>query len=87
MKYIALIPLVFVASCASRPQLVVRPAPPAAVEPVETVRYGEIVRAYHVARFIDPTIPKRCTNSICLSHRNFGAMELAPRPTQPQPTS
>jgi hypothetical protein len=54
MKYIALIPLVFVASCASRPQLVVRPSQPPAVEPVEAVRYGEVVRAYHVGRFIDP---------------------------------
>jgi len=58
MKYIALIPLVFVASCASRPQLVVRPAPPAAVEPVEAVRYSEVVRAYYVGRFVDPNHPE-----------------------------
>ena len=57
MKYLALIPLVFVASCASRPQLVVRPLPPPAVEPVESVRYGEVVRAYHVGRFVDPNHP------------------------------
>lgn len=57
MKYLALIPLVFVASCASRPQLVVRPAPPAAVEPVEAVRYSEVVRAYYVGRFVDPNHP------------------------------
>ena len=37
MKYLALFPLVLVASCASRPQLVVRPSPPPAVEPVEAV--------------------------------------------------
>ncbi|HMJ66029.1 MAG TPA: hypothetical protein VK615_11825 [Candidatus Binatia bacterium] len=58
MKYLALIPLVFVASCASRPQLVVRFAPPAAVEPVEAVRYSEVVRAYHVGRFVDPNHPE-----------------------------
>jgi len=58
MKYLALIPLVFVASCASRPQLAVRPAPPAAVAPVESVRYGEVVRAYHVGRQIDPNHPE-----------------------------
>lgn len=58
MKYLALIPLVFVASCASRPQVVLRPTPPPAVEPVETVRYGEVVRAYHVGRYVDPNHPE-----------------------------
>lgn len=58
MKYLALIPLVFVASCASRPQIVVRPAPPAAVEPVEAVRYSEVVRAYYIGRFVDPNHPE-----------------------------
>lgn len=58
MKYIALIPLLFVASCASRPQVVVRPLPPPAVEPIEAVRYGEVVRAYHVGRYADPNHPE-----------------------------
>ena len=58
MKYLALIPLALVASCASRPQLVVRPVPPAAVEPIEAVRYSEVVRAYHVGRFVDPNHPE-----------------------------
>jgi hypothetical protein len=59
MKYLALIPLVFVASCASRPpQVVVRPLPPPAVEPIESVRYGEVVRAYHVGRYVDPNHPE-----------------------------
>ena len=58
MKYLALIPLVFVASCASHPQPVVRPAPPAAVEPVEAVRYSEVVRAYYIGRFVDPNHPE-----------------------------
>ncbi len=58
MKYLALIPLVFVASCASRPQVVVRLLPPPAVDPVESVRYGEVVRAYHVGRYVDPNHPE-----------------------------
>ena len=58
MKYLALIPLVLAASCASRPQVVVRPLPTPAVEPVESVRYGEVVRAYHVASYVDPNHPE-----------------------------
>jgi len=58
MKYLPLIPLVFVASCASRPQLAFRPLPPPAVGPVEAVRYGEVVRAYHVGRYVDPNHPE-----------------------------
>jgi hypothetical protein len=58
MKYIAVIPLVFAASCASRPHYVFQPAPPAAVEPLEAVRYGEVVRAYHIGRFVDPNHPE-----------------------------
>lgn len=58
MKYLSLIPLLFVASCASRPQLVVRPAPPQAVQPVESLRYAEVVRAYYVGRFVDPNHPE-----------------------------
>ncbi len=57
MKYLSLIPLVFVASCASRPQLAVRPAPPVAVAPTESLRYAEVVRAYHVGRQVDPNHP------------------------------
>lgn len=53
-----LIPLLFVAACASRPQVAVRPGPPPAVEPVESVRYGEVVRAYHVGRYVDPNHPE-----------------------------
>ena len=58
MKYLAFFPLVFIASCASRPQLVVRPVPPSAVEPAESVRYSEVVRTYHVGRFVDPNHPE-----------------------------
>ena len=58
MKYLALLPLVLVASCASRPQVALRPTPPPAVEPVEAVRYGEVVRAYHLGRYVDPNHPE-----------------------------
>jgi hypothetical protein len=58
MKYTALIPLLLVASCASRPQPVFRYVPPPAVEPVEAVRSGEVVRAYHVGRYVDPSHPE-----------------------------
>lgn len=58
MKSLALIPLVFLASCASRPQLGVRPLPPPAVAPIEAVRYGEVVRAYHLGRYVEPGHPE-----------------------------
>ena len=58
MKYLNLIPLVFVASCASRPHVLVRPAPPLVREPIEAVRYSEVVRAYYVGRYVDPNHPE-----------------------------
>lgn len=57
MKYFAFIPLVLLVSCASQPQLTVRPVPAPAVEPVDSVRYGEVVRAYHLGRTVDPDHP------------------------------
>ncbi len=57
MKHLALIPLLFVASCASRPQLPIRPLSQPTVEPVESVRYSETVRMYNVGRFVDPNHP------------------------------
>ncbi|MCG3148918.1 MAG: hypothetical protein PCFJNLEI_02370 [Verrucomicrobiae bacterium] len=58
MKYLTFIPLLLVAACASQPKLVVRPNPPPAVEPVESVRYAEVVRAYNVGRAVDPNHPE-----------------------------
>ena len=59
MKYLALIPLVLVASCASRRQPVFSPLPsPPTVQHVESVRYPEVVRAYHVGRYVDPSHPE-----------------------------
>jgi hypothetical protein len=31
---------------------------PPAVEPIEAVRYGEVVNAYHVGRYVDPNHPE-----------------------------
>lgn len=58
MKYLPFIPLVLLASCASRPQIVVRPSPPASFEPIEAIRYSEVARAYHIGRFVDPNHPE-----------------------------
>ena len=59
MKTLALIPLLLVTSCASRPKphVAVQPLKPTAVDPIEAVRYAEIVRTYHVGRYIDPNQP------------------------------
>jgi hypothetical protein len=59
MKYIALIPLLFVVSCASQrpPQLIVRPLLAPAVDPTDAVRYAEVIRSYHVGRYVDPNHP------------------------------
>src|SRR6266540_6179098 len=60
MKYLALIPFVLLASCASRPQpqIGVGPTPPPAIESVEAVRYADVLRAYHVGRYVDPNHPQ-----------------------------
>jgi hypothetical protein len=55
MKYLAFIPLLLVAACASQPKLIVRPAPPSRVE---SVRYAEVVRAYQIGRSVDPNHPE-----------------------------
>jgi hypothetical protein len=56
MRTLALIPLILVTSCVSRPKprVVVQPLSPPAVEPIEALRYAEIVRDYHVGRYVDP---------------------------------
>lgn len=59
MKCFALIPLLLFTSCASRPnpRVVVQPLSPPAVEPTESVRYAEVIRAYHIGRYVDPSNP------------------------------
>ena len=54
MKPLYLIPLLFLSACSTTPKLALRPQP--ASPPVEnsTVRYPEVVRAYHFGRYVDP---------------------------------
>jgi hypothetical protein len=60
MKYLTFALLLVVTSCASRPkpQVTVRPIPAPAVEPAESVRYTEVIRAYHIGRYVDPNHPE-----------------------------
>jgi hypothetical protein len=54
MKTFYFIPLMFLTACSTAPKLVLRPqVPPPAVDN-STVRYPEVVRAYHVGRYADP---------------------------------
>lgn len=59
MKQLALIPLLFVASCASQraPCLTVRPLPAPTTETTDAVRYAEVIRSYHIGRYVDPNQP------------------------------
>jgi hypothetical protein len=53
MKAFYLIPLLFLPACSTPPRLVLQshlPSPLAA----DTVRYPEVVRAYHIGRYTDP---------------------------------
>ena len=54
MKTLYFIPLMFLTACSTPPKLTLRPqSPPPAVDN-STVRYPEVVRAYHVGRYADP---------------------------------
>ena len=59
MRYIAFIPVLLIASCASHPrsQVVVHPALPSSLKSDDAVRYGEVVRPYYVGRYADPNHP------------------------------
>jgi hypothetical protein len=63
MKYIAFIPVLFIASCAShpRPQVAVKPAPQSSLKSDDSVRYDEVVRPYYVGRYVDPNHPSVMT--------------------------
>lgn len=54
-----LLPVLLLASCVSRrtAEVPVKPLPGPNVEPAESVRFAEIVRAYHVGRYVDPNHP------------------------------
>ena len=53
MKILCFVPLLFLAACSTAPRLTLRPQPPASTDN-STVRYPEVVRAYHVGRYADP---------------------------------
>ena len=59
MKLLTLLPLLLFASCVSRRTAVVpvKPLPAPNVESAESVRFAEIVRAYHIGRYVDPNHP------------------------------
>src|SRR5580692_10566949 len=54
MKSLHLIPLLFLSACSTTPKLVLRPQQPPASTDNSTVRYPEVVRAYHFGRYVDP---------------------------------
>jgi hypothetical protein len=53
MKTYYLIPLLFLSACSTAPRLVLRPQPSPPMDN-SAVRYPEVVRAYHVGRYVDP---------------------------------
>lgn len=54
MKSFYLIPLLFLSACSTSPKVTLRPQPSPPVENA-TVRYPEVVRAYHFGRYVDPS--------------------------------
>lgn len=54
MKSFYLIPLLFLSACSTSPKLTLRPQPSSPVENA-SVRYPEVVRAYHFGRYVDPS--------------------------------
>lgn len=54
MKSLYLLPLLFLSACSTTPKVSLRPQPSPALA-TETVRYPEIVRAYHFGRYVDPS--------------------------------
>lgn len=54
MKTYHLIPLLFLTACSTTPKLTLKPQPPPPTTDNSTVRYPEIVRAYHFGRYVDP---------------------------------
>ena len=54
MKTFYFIPLLFLAACSTTPKLTLRPQQPPLATDNSTVRYPEVLRAYHVGRYADP---------------------------------
>jgi hypothetical protein len=53
MKIFYLIPLLFLSACSTAPRLALRPQPSPPMDD-SAVRYPEVVRAYHIGRYVDP---------------------------------
>jgi hypothetical protein len=54
MKMFPLLPLLFLTACSTTPRLVLRPEPPPPPANLSAIRYPEVVRAYHIGRYVDP---------------------------------
>jgi hypothetical protein len=54
MKPYYLIPLLLLSACSTAPKLALRPQQPPSATDISTVRYPEVIRAYHIGRYADP---------------------------------
>jgi hypothetical protein len=54
MKIFYLLPLLFLSACSTSPRLVLQPQQPPSEIGNNAVRYPEVVRAYHIGRYVDP---------------------------------
>jgi len=54
MKTFYFVPLMFLTACSTAPKLALSPQSPPPAADNSTVRYPEVVRAYHVGRYADP---------------------------------
>ncbi len=54
MKTFYFIPLMFLTACSTTPRLTLQPQQPPPAADNSTVRYPEVVRAYHIGRYADP---------------------------------
>jgi hypothetical protein len=54
MKTFYLIPLLFLSACSTAPKLVLQPQQPPPLADNSSVRYPEIIHAYHVGRYAEP---------------------------------
>jgi hypothetical protein len=53
MKPIYFLPLLLLSACSTPPKLALRPQQPSATA-ADTIRYPEVIRAYHFGRYVDP---------------------------------
>jgi hypothetical protein len=55
MKIFYFIPLLFLSACSTAPRLALQPQQPPPKIDNDAVRYPEIIRAYHIGRYVDPS--------------------------------